>query len=108
MVSLQTSSTTCKVLINIDFFSDWIIFLPSNLPTAAGNELVFELKVVTVFPAGAGANFDGLAESAVFYAVINVGFAETSIGHDELQINECILAQFHRSLRMLVYDNKFG
>lgn len=69
--------------------------LPRILPIAAGNEFVFKLDVVAIFPARASADFDGLAESTVFNTVIDVGFAKTSIGHDEFQVNECIVTQFH-------------
>ena len=40
-------------------------------------------------------NFAGLAESAVFDSVIDEGLTETSIGHDEFQVNESIVTQFH-------------
>lgn len=82
---------------------NWVKFLPSNLPIAAGNQLIFEFEVVAIFPAGTSTDFDGLAEGAVFNAVVDVGLAETSIGHDELQVNERILANFHDCLRAIVY-----
>lgn len=48
-------------------------------------------------------NFLRFWEGAVFDAVIDEGFTETSISHDEFQVNKCVFTQLvHSELLQVV------
>ena len=53
--------------------------------------------MVTIQPAGPAVNFLWFWKGTVFDAVIDEGFTETSISHDEFQVNKCVFTQLVHS-----------
>ncbi|ARF51027.1 hypothetical protein DSJ_17960 [Pantoea stewartii subsp. stewartii DC283] len=69
-------------------FPDSLNFLPAFLPIGAGQEAILEFAVVAIAPARTSMNLLRFSQGAILHSVINEGFPEASICHDEFQINE--------------------
>lgn len=71
-------------------FTDSLNFLPAFLPIGAGQEAILEFAVVAIAPARTAMNLLWFSQCSILHPVINEGFPESSIRHDEFQINEWI------------------